>query len=342
MEPKKERIACIQWLRIFAAAAVVVMHTAAVVWNRTPMEAAPWKILTVYDALVRWPVPVFAMITGALFLPRRTELKTVLTRYIPRMLLLFLLWSGLYVRYRYLHGLPAENLWVEFANGQYHLWYLPFLCGVYLTLPFLQKIAEDERLTAQLLAVSLTVGSAIPWGLDLWALLSPDWAPVFASIKNHLNFSFFFDLLFALVLGHWLMQRKFTVRGRLLLYGAGILSLILTVTGTLHLSAWAGKPVTLFFSHSAPTSLCAAAALFVFAKYNLSRLPRLVDGLAKSSFGVYLGHALLIEHLYEVQLHALTWDVRWSVPAVALLVYLVCAAAAALIRKIPVVGKFLV
>ena len=118
MEPKKERIACIQWLRIFAAAAVVVMHTAAVVWNRTPMDAAPWKILTVYDALVRWPVPVFAMITGALFLPRKTELKTVLKRYIPRMLFLFVLWSGLYVRYRYLHGLPAEKLWLEFANGQ--------------------------------------------------------------------------------------------------------------------------------------------------------------------------------------------------------------------------------
>lgn len=342
MEPKKERIACIQWLRIFAAAAVVVMHTAAAAWNRTPMEAEPWKTLTIYDALVRWPVPVFVMITGALFLPRKTELKTVLKRYIPRMLFLFLLWSGFYVRYRYLHGAPVEKLWVEFANGQYHLWYLPFLCGVYLTLPFLQRIAEDKKLTGQLLAVSLTVGSVIPWGLDLWALFSPDWAPVFASVKNHLNFSFFFDLLFALVLGHWLMQREFTVRGRRLLYGAGILCVVLTVTGTLHLSAWMGKPETLFFSHSAPTSLCAAAALFVFAKYNLTRLPRFVDGLAKSSFGVYLGHALLIEHLYDVQLPALMWDARWSVPAVALLVFAVCATIATLIRKIPVVGKYLV
>lgn len=342
MEAKKEQIACIQWLRIFAAAAVVVMHTAAVVWNQTPMEAGSWKTLTIYDALVRWPVPVFVMISGALFLPRKTELKTVLKRYIPRMLFLFLLWSGFYVQYRYSRGIPVEKLWVDFANGQYHLWYLPFLCGVYLTIPFLQKIAEDDRLTGQLLAVSLTVGSVIPWGLDLWALFSPDWVQVLASVKNHLNFSFFFDLLFALVLGHWLMVREFSVRGRRLLYLAGILSLILTVTGTLHLSAWAGKPVTLFFSHSAPTSLCTAAALFVFAKYNLTRLPRLVDGLAKSSFGVYLGHALLIEHLYDLEIHALMWDVRWSVPVLALLVYAVCAIAAALIRKIPVVGKVLV
>lgn len=341
MEPKTKQIAYLQWLRLAAAAAVVLMHTAARDWNHAPLDSLGWLTLTRWESLVRWPVPVFVMITGAIFLPRKTELKTVLTRYIPRMLLCYALWAGLYTRYRLHMGAAPETAWQLFAAGQYHLWYLPFLCGVYLTLPFLQRIAEDKKLVGQLLAVSLVVGSLIPWLSDLAALLLPEWAQAIASLKGHLNYAFFLDLLAALVLGHWLDQRELPPRRRWVLYGLGTLSLALTMLGTLRLSAQAGMRVTLFFEHSSPLNLCTAAALFVFAKYNLTRLPKWADALAKLSFGVFLSHALLIDHLYDLQIHALMWDPAWSVPVLAAAVFAVCALGTAIVRAVPVIGKYL-
>lgn len=337
----KTKTGYFEWLRLFAAAAVVVLHTAARDWNLTPWDAEPWRVLTCWEALVRWPVPVFVMITGAIFLPRKTELKTVLTRYIPRMVLCYVLWSGLYTQYRLHMGAAPEKAWQLFAEGQYHLWYLPFLCGVYLTLPFLQKIAEDEKLTGRLLAVSLVVGSLIPWLCDLTALLLPEWAATLGSLKGHLNYAFFLDLLAVLILGHRLHQRELPPQRRWLLYGLGTLSVVLTLAGTLHLSEQTGKAVTLFFEHSSPLNLCTAAALFVFAKYNLTRLPKWAEGLAKVSFGVYLSHPLLLDHLYDLQIHPIVWDPRWSVPVLAAAVFALCALASAIVRAIPGIGKYL-
>ena len=157
----KNKTAYFEWLRLFAAGAVVLMHTAANRWLSISHTVPEWEVLTWWDSLVRWPVPIFIMITGALFLPRKTELKGMLTRYIPRMAVCFLLWSAVYNLY------SGELTLQTLASGHYHLWYLPFLCGVYLMLPFLQKIAEDDALTDQLLAVSLVIGVLIPWLVKL-------------------------------------------------------------------------------------------------------------------------------------------------------------------------------
>ena len=72
----KNKTAYFQWLRLFAAFAVVLMHTAAYKWYDAPVDSARWLALTGWDSVVRWPVPVFLMITGALFLPRRITVRS--------------------------------------------------------------------------------------------------------------------------------------------------------------------------------------------------------------------------------------------------------------------------
>ena len=143
------------------------MHTAAFKWQAVPVDSARWLALTGWDSLVRWPVPVFVMITGALFLPRKTSVRDALCRYVPRMALAYLIWAAIYALHSAGPGAEFRELVNAAASGHYHLWYLPFLCGVYLMLPFLQKIAEDEKLTAQLLGLSLVIAQGIP-GWWIW------------------------------------------------------------------------------------------------------------------------------------------------------------------------------
>lgn len=342
MEKKhNNQIAYIQWLRLFAAAAVVLMHTAGSRWLSIAHTDPRWMPLTWWDSLVRWPVPVFIMITGALFLPRRTPLKTALTRYIPRMVLCFAVWSAVYALWSWRQD-PGTDPVRAFLGGHYHMWYLPFLWGVYLTLPFLQQIAADEKLWRQLLIVGGVVGIAIPWLVDLAVLLWPGSGPLVRTVENSLNFSFFFDHISLLLLGHWLARTELTPKARRLLYAAGVLGAAVTGFATVWATFRTEFQSSVFFDYTAPNNLCTAAALFVFAKQHLHTLPKAVDRLARWSFGIYLVHPLIIELLAAGGLDVLAHAPGWWTPVLAAAVFALSAAVTAVLGKLPVVGKYLV
>ena len=327
----KNKTAYFQWLRLFAAFAVVLMHTASQGFNAGPVESADWRWFALWDSAVRWPVPVFMMITGALFLPRRTTLRQSLTGYIPRMALAYLIWSAVYA----LH--TGGDFLSKLAAGHFHLWYLPYLCGIYLAMPFLQRIVSDEKLADGLLAVSAVIGLIIPWLTEFLILLLPDFAGILRSLKVHLDFTFFMDCLALVLLGHHLHTRDLTSKCRKIIYFLGILGIFATFFATVLASRHLGTPSTLFFDFKSPANLLTAAALFLFAKYNLKTLPKAVDSLARWSFGIYLVHPLVIELLAE---HGLSLPAPWT-PALALAVFAISAAAAAILGKLPLIGRYL-
>ena len=340
MGQKKTQINYIQWLRCIAAAAVVLAHTDGLLWQSIPIDSRDWRVLSMYDGLVRWPVLMFLMITGTIFLPRRTELKTILTRYIPKVITAFLFWSGVYTLYVWYDGRGGDPL-LTFLHGHYHLWYLPFLCGVYLTVPFLQKIAEDERLLKQLLVLACILGLQIPWAANGLALNWPDIAPAVRTVENNLQYTFFLDLMALLPLGYILHTTDLSPNMRKIIYLLGILGAVLTGVGTIWSSEHMGTYSSVFCTNASPTVIAPGVAIYVFAKYNLKTLPRAVAWLADHSFGIYLLHALVTEVLQGLGFHVLSFDPLIAVPVVSVVVFVISAALSGLLAKIPVVGKYL-
>ena len=342
MEKKKtEQILYIPWLRIFAAAAVVLAHTDGQLWMSIPIDSRDWYVLSMYDGLVRWPVLLFLMITGTIFLPRRTEMKSILKKNIPRVLTAFVFWSGIYTLDAWLDG-KNQDLLLTFLGGHYHLWYLPFLCGIYLIVPFLQKIAEDEKLTKWLLLLAVIFGLQIPWAANVISSVWPDTAPVVNSLANSVNYTFFLDLLALLPMGYLLSRTDFSRRSRILIYAAGILGALLTGVGTIWTSAKMGTYSSVICTNASPTVIAPGVAVFVFAKYNLNKLPRAVEWIASHSFGIYLVHALVTENLQQLGFHVLMGDPLWAVPLVSVVVFTISLLLSALLSKIPLVGKYLV
>lgn len=71
----RQNIAWINNLRLIAMFAVVVLHTASpLLFYHKGNPIQDWLIADIYNALVRFAVPVFVMITGALLLHRDYEL----------------------------------------------------------------------------------------------------------------------------------------------------------------------------------------------------------------------------------------------------------------------------
>ncbi|MBE6950837.1 MAG: hypothetical protein E7451_05805 [Ruminococcaceae bacterium] len=322
----------LQWLRCFAAIAVVLMHLCAQSWYAAAPESGAWQILNIWEALVRWPVPVFVMISGALFLGAERPMG----RYIRRVLIALVFWSGIYTLVSGKTGMAAVT---EFLCGHYHLWYLYFLCGLYLIAPFLGKLARDEALCTRFLVISLIFGNVLPRIPELVHLFSGELGALADAFYGRIKISFCLGYVFQFLLGYRLSLWEPGKTQRRTIYALGILGGLVTVVGTAALSRWKGAPVQLLYEPQSLHISAMAAAIFVFAKQHLTRLPKVVDSLARCSFGIYLSHALLIEELARHGVDALTWDPLWAVPVLTITVTAVCWAGTALLRRLPVIGK---
>ena len=90
---KNNRIVYFDYLRIIAIFAVIVLHIAAHNWHGTDVNSFEWQMFNIYDSIVRWGVPVFVMISGALFLGKDISIKKLYNKHIFRIFLSLIIWS---------------------------------------------------------------------------------------------------------------------------------------------------------------------------------------------------------------------------------------------------------
>ena len=86
------RVLYLDGLRVFAIVAVIMVHVTCMFYTNS--ETSNWYAAYFYGSFVRWCVPVFCMISGALFLTKQElSVKDLYLRYIKRIVLAFLFWS---------------------------------------------------------------------------------------------------------------------------------------------------------------------------------------------------------------------------------------------------------
>lgn len=75
--PTTKHIVYFDYLRITAIIAIVVLHSASQNWYAADITSPTWNAFNIYDSLMRWGVPVFVMISGALFLSKEQPIKKI-------------------------------------------------------------------------------------------------------------------------------------------------------------------------------------------------------------------------------------------------------------------------
>ena len=140
-------------LRIVAAFSVVMLHSAGQKWYVLPVTDREWQIANAWDALFRFGVPIFVMISGAIFLNKDIGIKRLYFHNIFRLLAIYWIWSGLYgiydCRKRGLGAAEWKEVVKELLGGRYHLWFLPMIVAIYMLVPILRswvKSAEKSNL----------------------------------------------------------------------------------------------------------------------------------------------------------------------------------------------------
>ena len=158
-----DRVVFFDWLRIIATLAVVVIHCC----SKESLEVASyeWNTVHFYNCLSQWAVPAFVMISGALFLGREITLSKLFKKSIFRIGTAFLFWSVLYACWRFFvthEKNSIREMVLSIIKGHYHMWFLFLIVGLYLVVPLLNKIVENQKLAVYFVVLAFLFAFLFP------------------------------------------------------------------------------------------------------------------------------------------------------------------------------------
>lgn len=343
---KSQRMEDLDVLRVLATFAVMVLHVASSKWYSTDVRTAQWQALHLWDSLVRWAVPVFVMISGTVFLDRDISWKRLFGKYILRLATAFAFWSLIYAL---VAGGSAGHILLAAVQGEYHMWFLPMMVGLYLCIPLLRKLAESPALTRYYLMLALMFTFLLPQLVQLGqdfggeavrkgaAAVGADLANL--SLQLTAGYAGYF-------LGGWFLRRAGRQDRRARFGLLFLLGFLLTAALNGVLTARRGTPVGVYYGSFTLGVLLESVGIFQWFRGRAprsDRLRRLVRALSRLSFGAYLVHALVLQQLDRLLgWNALSFHPALAVPAVSAVVFLLSFGVSWLLHRVPVLRDYVV
>lgn len=140
-----KRVKYLDYLRIIATFGVIVLHSSGYFYG-SEMGSLEWNVYNFYNGLSRFAVPIFIMVSGALFLNGNYSIPKIYKKYIMHIIVTYLLWSFLYAIIFY-EGGGVWEIMKKTISGHYHLWFLRMIVGLYISIPILKvMVCKKEAL----------------------------------------------------------------------------------------------------------------------------------------------------------------------------------------------------
>ena len=348
MQPpaKSQNIGWISNLRLIALYAVIILHcTSPLLMGFGKVPAADWWQADFLNALVRFAVPVFVMITGALLLHREYEIGDFLKKRLTRVVIPFLFWSLVYVWYSWYNEeiTFGSDVWANIrqvlhllkTGSAYHLWYVYMLIGLYFFIPVIGKFVRNAG------------EKEILYFLIVWFAVMTITQPYLSRYNPSVDMHYFAGFAGYLVLGHYLANKEFNLkhlRGWMILLF--LLGIAIIAIGSRLLIAYPKYPGTMFYEPVNPAVMLLSASIFLIVKNTHPKVsPAIIhirDFAGKYNYGIYLAHALVLFFLedpfginYKLCMPLI------SIPLTALLAFIISLLLVWPINKLPWVGKWI-
>lgn len=347
--PKQERQLHIDLLRIFACFSVLMLHSASQFWYTLPVESGRWLVCNTYDAVFRFGVPIFVMISGRFFLTRPGEIniRKFYRNNVLRLFSAYAVWSAVYGLWDCHTWIGGEGVtWKDYVKemlyGRYHLWYLPMMIGIYVLLPVLKSWVE--HCSKEMLQYFLLLFLIMQIGMSTLKIFSVPGAVL--QVLNQFDIPLVCSYVGYFILGYYLYRYPLGKAGQFRLYCCGVLGLILAVIVSTWDSIRRGLPSATAYDSYSVFTFAATLALYVFfqevvGKQKWKRSEKLIREISADTFGIYLMHILAIEFLETKGITTISIDSILGIPLMAVCCFIVCGIAAAVIRRIPYVGKYI-
>lgn len=348
-QPFAERRTYMDCLRIIATFAVMILHISA--QYSGSVAGVTWDIFCFYDAIVRWAVPVFVMVSGALFLDGNRSVERIYGKNIVRIITAFIFWSAVYALINFFTspGYELKNMLRWFVEGPTHMWFLFMIVGLYMIVPLLRKIVEDRKLAGYFLLLSLIFTFVLPYCITVVSFKSVKIASIASSILEKIGFFLTLGYVAYFVCGYFLSESNIRGKAERIIYFLGICGFMVTIFYAFIFPVSKQENAAIFHDNFTVNVMLESIAVFVFAKNHLGflhagrRTKEILKKMSEYSFGAYLVHAMVITQLNHLfGLNTLSFDPVISVPLIGIIVFILSYAISGIIHKIPVLNKYIV
>lgn len=349
----KKRVLYLDYMRVIAMFAVVVLHVSGLNWGTEPVNSVNWQILNAFDGIVRFCVPVFIMISGALFLDpdKEINIKTLFSHNILRIVTSFALWTVIYAiictlveENNRIDGSVVKYFLASIIYGHYHMWFLYAIVGLYLITPFLRKITEDKTLTEYFIVLAIIFASFV----KLFVLI-PALDEVVSKVLDKTKLCFVLGYSCYYVLGYYIHKYELESKVKKIIYILGTFGIIITIVGNAYLSLKTMEPVEVFYDYMMPNVLFASIMVFVFIKDKFSKCDISSDNsktqfivkVSQLTFGMYLVHDLFLMLYRALGFTTTVFSPLIVVPLLSIVVFGLSYLVSLIISKIPVLRKYI-
>jgi len=340
-ESMKKQILYLDILRIIACFLVIVNHTHKYILVNGGIINTIFYVLGF--SVSKIGVPIFLMITGVLVLNKDYNYKKVLKNIFRVIVLLMGLSFFIYfvnIDIKDFNILIFLNHFFT-SNYSFSFWYLYALIGLYLVIPFLQKMIKNFSKKDYIYFVFIF-------------LLVPS---IFYLLDNYFNFklntnitsSFFPSIVCIPICGEFLSKVKLDKKyfnTSLLIFCVSFLGMFCPMfipylknnNISYVLDSWDTLPVLLM----SVSFFYIMRYLYENKKINLIS-EKLIFKIASTTFGIYLIHTIINYRIYDLYIvqKIFLFNEILGVVILEILVFIICGVIIFLLKKLPIIKKFL-
>lgn len=216
MNPKKTRIKYYDTLRFLAIISIIALHTIQVFHGQKHIGDNLYS----FNEIVRFGVPVFLMITGALLLNREIKIGEFFKRRLNRLVypfIFYLILHRILLYYIGTHHNP-DLLWRVFSLPFRFNWYFWLIIGVYLLIPVINKFIQNADMKELEYFICVILFGSLFYQIML-----------FLDLKHCVDMSFFIGPVAYVVLGYYLSVKDFNMDANKIITIAIILFITTTI-----------------------------------------------------------------------------------------------------------------
>jgi len=376
---KDKRIPWLDWLRVIACFMVMVVHSTEPFYlggegSLIASESNMWWV-AFFDSFVRYCVPLFVVASGYLLLPLHDTTGEFFRKRAVKILIPFIVWSVFYALY---WGEPVDNLENLLLNFNYaagHLWFVYMILGLYLIMPLLSPWAE--KVSKKELTICLAIwlfttfiplirnwvddGAFLvthgPTGIPRQALF-PLWGE--ASWNGYGLFYYLSGFVGYMLIGLWL--RKFGselsakrswliaipsfLAGFAICFGGFVKRVLESSRGAFPVEGPVDIAVlweTTWCNDTIGVALMTIGTVLMIRNIRCQGelYHRIIAPISKVSYGIYLGHMVALA-FYSQLFRGLMTCTPLIILTTAASTFVTVSIIAVLVRKIPVVGKYII
>ena len=288
----KQREYSFDLLRVVAMFMVVMIHVSNV-YSRDfgLISNSSFFVSLIFNTVSRLSVPIFFMISGALLLNRKFELKKYLNR-IKKFIIIIIVWDIIYLIWEYLYlGITYDKLYMLLKEPyRAHLWFLYTILLLYIIQPILRAILNKMNKEAKIILLST------------WLILSC------ISITGIINFPHVFsDISYIgfFIMGKYLydfIKTKDLRKYNLILITIMIFTLGLSIILNYNMSLKNDMFYNHYFGYRTPFIIIPSFIFFILivSNYRKNTINKEIMQLSELSLGVYLIHGIFLDITKEI------------------------------------------